>query len=450
MDLLTKCTLLFCLYSGNCLAQTNIPEELFNEAKAIYKRDPDKAFRLLTEYEKLSAGDYSDIGKAKWMTAYIYKGLETYNLSLINNFNALEAYRVAGDSDDQISKINLDIGHIFLRSGSNELAIHYFHQSIEKSQTDKVLASNFHNLSLAYRATLSYDSGFYYSEKSLGLRQELRDWYGVNKERNELGNLHFDQGNFREALRFFREALNHLDESDHKLRALVTNNIGESYLSLEKYDSATSYLQEALRLKKEFSIHDRLAATLNQLSELALLSGDPATAISHQRRAVLIGDYSDPADLEKAYSKLVTWYELHDRDSALYFSKALNALKITEDEQIRITAGLSKKYQLELINSEFEKREEKRSRDKYIRWILTISILTITGFGLLVFSWWRMVKKRATDKDGPLLKMVSNRARFLLELLIYENEENKKTIAEYQELARVRTAHMSVSRKDLH
>lgn len=421
-------------------------ESLFDQAKSIYKSNPTEAISLLKEYEDLVSNDPEEVGRAKWMTGHIYSTVEKKdNLALVNYYNAVSSYIRAGNYD-AVSKIYLDIGLVFLKSRSYEIARKYFHKSISHSKEKRITAANYYNLGLLSRQTLNIDSGYYYFKKSLDLNQELRNFSKVAREFNEMGILKWEQDSFNVAVDFYKRSLSFIDETkDHSLNARLMNNLGRAYISLNLLDSAEYFLQKSIRIKEVNELTDRLSFTLNNLALMSKMNGDEKAMIHYYKMSADVGQHMDQAELETVFDELISYYETKNIDSAFYYARLLNAHKQDEDQYQMIATELSKKYQLELIDSEFKYLEDERNNRQKFYWVLGGCGLIILTIGLTVLLWVRNVKRKS--KDESVLNMVHGKAKFLIRLLIFENREHKATIAEYQRINKLKDPLMEVSKK---
>lgn len=117
------------------------------------------------------------------------------------------------------------------------------------------------------------------------MRQALGDQNGQAAPLNGLGNSYFHQGNFRQALRFYQQALQSRNASDHRSICGYLNSIGNIYRHQGDYTVALEYYQRALALTQTVPNHPLQALTMNNMGTAYWIQGNYEQAESFFRQS---------------------------------------------------------------------------------------------------------------------------------------------------------------------
>jgi tetratricopeptide (TPR) repeat protein len=143
----------------------------------------------------------------------------------------------------------------------------------------------------------------------------------------ELGNEHFNAGNYATALTFFQQALGYNVSVDNE-RGMADshNSLGKVYMALGRYDDAEDSFQAALELGTLLEDRPLLARCSSNLGELYILREEYEQARGALDRALQYMDEERPtADLAILYHNMgMVAKKTQDPRSAFeYFNKAL-------------------------------------------------------------------------------------------------------------------------------
>ena len=168
----------------------------------------------------------------------------------------------------------------------NQLALKYSDDAHKLA--DKLNYSYGQAYALKYMGNASYYQGNYvealiYWRQSLAIFKQSGDILGVSNMQNNLGVVYFYQGDDEQALNYYLESLKAAEEIKDKLRivtALV--NIGAVYFNKEStYDLALKYYLQALPLGEELKDPEALGTVYVNLGEIYLVKGDDVTALNY-------------------------------------------------------------------------------------------------------------------------------------------------------------------------
>jgi tetratricopeptide (TPR) repeat protein len=109
------------------------------------------------------------------------------------------------------------------------------------------------------------------------------------------GALHYDQDNFRDALRLFEDTYKLLKEVGHRNKnlAVVLSSLIKVHLRLNQIDEARAYIKEALTLERELDL-DNVTSIIEEVrGEIAVFEGAGGQAIHHFTEAV---SYAEEAE----------------------------------------------------------------------------------------------------------------------------------------------------------
>ena len=215
-----------------------------------------------------------------------------------------------------------DAGYQYYRQSRYDLAQGKFEKALEYNRLiDRRvgIAANLNNLGVIAQAQGNLEAAVSRFQEALAVNRELNDPAALCETLNNLGLAYQGQGRLREANAAYLEAwdqarqlppgpllaltLTHLGDvarahkdylqalnyyhqailadtgdKDRRGRALRQERLGRTFLDLKDYDRADMYLKEALGEFRRLQDTDGIAATLEDLTFLALARGDRKAA----------------------------------------------------------------------------------------------------------------------------------------------------------------------------
>lgn len=295
-------------------------------------------------------------------------------------------------------------------------------------------------------ATLSqYADQLDFLLESLRIKEEMGDKNAMTRSLNGLGNFHFLQKNFDQALEFYRRTIRLYDELETGNKAGVLNNVGSVMINKGQLDSAMTYFQAALEINREKGREDWESINLGNIGLVYSRKNQDNKAVEYYRQSLKIheksgnkrgiasvlenlafslsklGNYSEAENQyrrsleaarqvkglalqESAFAGLSDLFESLNRpDSVVKYLRLQMAMKdsIFNQETAQRIADAEKRYQAERMMAEKElalreqqiQREAEINRGKLIRNFLIVGAGLLAGLLFLLFFRYREKRK---------------------------------------------------------
>jgi tetratricopeptide (TPR) repeat protein len=210
---------------------------------------------------------YLDVGKEKGDLGNILESRRFY-------YSAGE-YDTAGEMVSILTEPLYRWGFIDLVRGLNEETV--------ETATGVVKAAALHHLGIIHQDQGRYDEAATMYQKSLKIAEELGDRSGIASTLgqlaeelgdkrviattlHQLGNVHYAQGRYEEAVAMYQESLKIFEELGHRSGIASTlHQLGMIHHDQGRYDEAVTMYQESLTIKEELGHRSGIATTLHQL-----------------------------------------------------------------------------------------------------------------------------------------------------------------------------------------
>jgi len=207
----------------------------------------------------------------------------------------------------------------------------------KKNNRAKNEANALNFMANAYVNMGDYASSLQYYFKALRIYERINFQLGIMQINNNIGNAYMQKGDYQKALLYFLPARKQLQDYSRRhqvqgryrqLNPIVIGNIGETYMDLQKADSAKYYLDEAYKFDREIDDRVYIGNVLRDLGEVEGLKGNTKGALQYFRQA-LVSDKAidDGQNLSVAYLSIAALYHQNKLpDSAVYYGqRALDA-----------------------------------------------------------------------------------------------------------------------------
>jgi serine phosphatase RsbU (regulator of sigma subunit) len=251
-------------------------------------------------------------------------------------------------------------------AGRFEEAIAYYDSSLtvwKQLNQEQEQAKIYLNEANVYNRLADYPAAADYCIRSLKFQENLKDTFGLAVCKLTLGNIYYNQGNPKDALRYYEEAikLNHASGNNPGLEASALSNVAAMFEILGKddstlYDSALYYFRAGIRLFTKNGLGGNLGSTYDNMATTFLSMGYRDSALYYYRRGLAINTKMNRAEgVVGATLSLGNFYKKENVDSAIiYYNRALLLSKKigTRDYEMQIVHGLSQCYELK---TDFEK-----------------------------------------------------------------------------------------------
>ncbi len=234
------------------MGDTRKAESLYMEALKLYQETGDVksecTIRLYLGGNEINRGNF-DLAATKYREVVKLATENNQDLSRGDAYNYLgEYYYLVAEYDSAFMMADSSIA-LALSNDNEWLLANAF-----------LTKGNTYNLSGDYRETIR----FY--EKSDSIYSKLQSRQNRATVINNIGTIHFFQGEYTAALKCFGEVLDILEEtrSEYPLKGTAISNIGEVYLEQKLYTDAHSWLEKALTFSEGIGDH-RMATGIRYL-----------------------------------------------------------------------------------------------------------------------------------------------------------------------------------------
>ncbi len=296
--------------------------------------------------------DYLDAELLPLQKNYSEEKEEALNRTALSKFLKVISFFESQRLDSISVLTQLRIGSIYHYLDSLEPAKEYYLKAIRTGEKASHLADSFLFKPCLYTGTVYYslhvyDSAVYYYKKAEDISEKYtRPLSDQQRLFNQLGLIHYETGNYKQAKNYFEKALSRLSPADpslKELRVTYQNNIASALLNLEKYDTAkTIYLQ---LLSTEIYKNE----VIQNLGLIDLSLGDPASAIRWFKKA----DTTD-ANTVFLYNRIAkAFLEMKKQDSAARYLELARMENLKWNGPTKNVAnGLTYFYQAEMAVAE--------------------------------------------------------------------------------------------------
>lgn len=138
---------------------------------------------------------------------------------------------------------------------------------------------------------------------ALRLAEQLHDLIGTANALRGIGNVHFLQGNYTEALKYYQKSLKIMKDVGNKIGfASALNNIGNVHALQGNYIQALEHYQRCLKIRKETGEEKWISATLANIGNVHTSQGNHTQALDHYQESLKIRE--EIGDMEGIASTL--------------------------------------------------------------------------------------------------------------------------------------------------
>ncbi len=291
---------------------------------------------------------------------------------------SLESYqnadRIAKELNDNagMAMIAMNTGILFNSHGEADKAISYYQKAltlIDSVKQLKLLAACYNNMGSYYNGKINMPSkALEYYKRALNLKAILNDEYGV---------------------------------------AMGYDNIGSAFQTMRQIDSALFYINKGIELRKPTGDYEGLATSYNHLATLYDEDGNLNEAEKYSRLALENGKYCSlytqkhleknlydilkkKKKFEEANAHLIRYIELRDSLNNIENIKKLTEKEMSYAFEKKETEMKAEQQRQKVIAAEKEKRQ------LYIIVFAGLFALMLTGFLIVLFNRFKLIKKQNT------------------------------------------------------
>ena len=142
------------------------------------------------------------------------------------------------------------------------------------------------------------------------MKEELGDKSGIAKTLHQLGNVHYQQGNYEEAVKKYNQSLKMKEELGNKSGIAQTlHQLGNVHYQQGNYEEAVKKYNQSLKMKEELGNKSGIASTLGQLGKIHVEKEEYPLALQ-----AFLNAYSIFKSLNSPYAQLAEKYLAGLRD----------------------------------------------------------------------------------------------------------------------------------------
>lgn len=232
---------------------SSIQKEDVDRIYAIHKDDPDSAYNLSQELvqECNSNEDYYGLVKLNYLLGFLHKKDKNIGKSVLHYLEAIRFSEEADYEDLSTDAIALryNLGNLYRTYKANDLATTYYKEAIEIADwiDDKEML-----IKLKFNLALTYEQANQ-SDLAISLFTELLNVSSAKREKrilNQLGLIHWQQGDLEEAKLYFNRLLN-IDDGFKIYTAKALHNLGEIEYGIGNQENAIALINQSIQLKQE-------------------------------------------------------------------------------------------------------------------------------------------------------------------------------------------------------
>lgn len=374
-------------------------QDKFDEAIEMLKLA--KNISIKFGYRKGIANADTNIG-----IVYDYKG--DFEKALKFYFKGLNIYQEANYKKGMASSyLNIGLVHYFMKS--YEEAINYNFKAKEQAiiANDKRLETRTYlNISAAYKQINQIDSSIISLDKGIEMAKELKWFVMLSKFYAGKADIERRKGNTKKAIEIYKDQLKSLDslnapKEDVVLNYMVLANI---YKKEELFKPALEYAKKGKEIAQNYSLKYQELGMLEQEIDIYGASGNYKKALELCSEYIVKNDSIFNETKIKQIAELEIKYESEKKDKQLAIEQA------------------------ELIEIQCLLEEESKAKRQQL--IILLSLLSVAGLGLFIFSLISRNRKllyQVLENEKIYLEEASTNLYKKNEALHIKNEQLKKS-----------------------
>lgn len=206
------------------------------------------------------------------------------------------------------------------------------------------------------------------------------------------------------------------------------NGRGNALKKLGRYKEAIESYKQAFDFAKKANYPNAISATIANLGEVSLLTGNYPEALKYQLETVRLQEMDkDLSNLTENYGHLSTIYEkLGDYKSALLYQKKARALRdsTASIESDKAMSKLLTQYETKKKEETISSQAKEISQQNKVQW-LSIAVLAL----LAVFLLFMFISYIARSKANRLLAIKNNENELLLKEIHHRVKNNLEVVS---------------------
>ncbi len=214
-----------------------------------------------------------------------YSKQSNFDKSLACSNKSIKIKQEIGDLKN-LSSIYISIGNVYAGKGDNTKGLEYYKMALDISMdNNKVQAAVFNNMGSLSRRQGNYEQALIYYKRSLKLKKTIGDKKGIGNTLNNIGNIYFTRKNYEQAISYYQKSLTLQQELDIVNPAALCN-IGNVYFEMGDYEKALTYCNKSL--SQDIKMGNKSGIALLCIGKIYLAQGNHKDALNYFKRSVNI------------------------------------------------------------------------------------------------------------------------------------------------------------------
>ncbi|MGB1032184.1 MAG: tetratricopeptide repeat protein, partial [Flavobacteriales bacterium] len=172
-------------------------------------------------------------------------------------FSELQTISIKNEEHKSIGFLSNKLGMIQDRLGQSEKARSLLHHSLSNASIvndSSTIADAYNNLGASFYHTKDLDSSYYYFSEAIAVFKDIKEFKKLSQVELNFGSLLTEQGNLNQAIIHFKECIISNKIVDDSIVSIVAPmNLGIAFLNLGESDSAILYLNQGVKLAKQYN-----------------------------------------------------------------------------------------------------------------------------------------------------------------------------------------------------
>jgi len=249
--------------------------------------------------------------------------------------DSLKALTRKMPQDTNKAKTLLELGKIYWNfdADSGIRVVNKAYEIALSHKNDLLQIKCFIMLGNIYAGVGDYSKGIQMDLNGLKICERINDHYSAIVINNNLGSTYNYRKDYKKAFGYLYAALDQfakltnekkdLPQAKKKIKVFILENLAESYLFLNRLDSAMLYLNQGIKYAREINFTDLDNVFDNDLAVVAALRGDKQTALKYFKKAEILNSQDrDISNLNYNYKCTSEMYRrLGQPDSAIFYAR---------------------------------------------------------------------------------------------------------------------------------
>ena len=389
---------------------------LYHLANLYEQNNPDSTEYFLKEAvkeAKKGSNDYMIIqSQINIGTYYSNKGI--YEKAFESFRAGLSLSEKLGDVEE-IAFCNMYIGEIYMYQSNYpksldllQSAVKTF-EAIDKTRDEhrlkKGIVNSYNNIGTIHAENGNFKQANDYFKKALAVEEKNGDKLVIAGCNNNIGNVYYMQGDYSSAIDYYKKALKIAEElQDKSSMSERYNNLGVVYTEINKYGEAIDYYEKSFDIDKELGDLKGMSLVSGNIALLKIYQKKYNEAILYAEQSISIAKKIGALDEEKcAYEYLATTYDsLKNFEQACKYLKLFKLMNdsIFNIESARQVKEMEAVYQteknqkeIELLNKDKELQQIEISKQEMLKYSFFIGFALMLILSFVVYMNYSQKKK---------------------------------------------------------